>query len=230
MPSKPIFADARFRVPVTVLIDVALVGGSATVLWNSGGTTVINGSWLQQMFCIVLAGACIAVRQGLGAAHRNAGHGVASSLRAERLIAISDVFILAATIGAWVLTQRYYIGWLATFGALALVLASGYQFLSARIAAPTKRPLDGSGQRMSVRLASLPSLRVMTGAAGLGALIGTAEIHEWNLDIITGLIVLLTGAIILGLVTQAWIMAVTVGPHDAPPPRSPVPPRFPTSR
>lgn len=228
MPAKPIFTDARFRVPTTVLIDVALVSGSATVLWNSGGTTVINGSWLQQMFCIVLAGAFIAVRQGLGGAHRNAGHGVAS-LHAERLIAISDVLVLASTIGAWVLTQRYYIGWLATFGALALVLASGYQFLSARITAPTKRPLDGSGQRMSVRLASLPSLRVMTGAAGLGALIGTAEIHEWNLDIITGLIVLLTGAIVLGLVTQAWVTAVTAGPQDAPhrstvPPRSPTPP------
>jgi len=228
MPAKPIFTDARFRVPTTVLIDVALVSGSATVLWNSGGTTVINGSWLQQMLCIVLAGACIAVRQGLGAAHRTSGHGVIS-VGTERLIAISDVVVLAATIGVWMLSQQYYIGWLAAFGALTLVLASGYQFLSARITAPTRRIHDARRQRVSARLASLPSLRVMTGAAGLGALIGTADIHEWNLDIITGLIVLLTGAIVLGLVTQAWVMAVTVGPQDAPhrstvPPRSPTPP------
>lgn len=205
-------ADPRIRIPLTAILDAALAGGCATILWNSGGTTVINGSWILQVACFVLAAALLTLRHALFIAQRTASRGHVP-LRTEQIIAGIDVLGLACLTGIWVFTQQYYLGWIATFSAVTLTIASVWQLLSALVTQPHATPgRTRQRDRLNDLIAAITTLRALTCAISIGALVVLTDIHGWNPTLLSGLIVFMCGAVLFAVVVRAWIAALTASP------------------
>lgn len=172
---------------VAALMDAGVVVGCASILWNGGGATVVDGSWASQAGCLMLASSLLLIRVAL-----------AVSSAVERVVVAIDIAVLAALVSAWGLSSSYFVGWLATYGALVLLLASLWHLLAILV---TRRRVDETGR-------SVAALRAGCIAGALVALVVVSPIHGWSPRILSGLVVLISGAVLLAFVLRIWIAAL----------------------
>lgn len=182
---------------VAILLDGAMALAGASILWHSGGRTVVDGAWDFQVGCILIVAVMLGVRPRLVA-----------SVNVEWIVIGADVAGLVSLIAVWLSSGRYFIGWLATFGALVLMLASMWQLLAVVI---TRRAPVSASPRWQGRErvgGSLASVRALSVWAGLAALLVLAPVHGGDPDILSGLVVLISGATFLSFAARTWITAL----------------------
>lgn len=172
---------------VAALLDAAVVVGCASILWNGGGSTVVDGSWVSQAGCLLLASSLLLIRLALSL-----------SIAVERVVVAIDIAVLAALVSAWGLSSRYFVGWLATYGALVLLLASLWHLLAILV---TRHRVDGAD-------GTVAALRAGCVAVALVALVVVSPIHAWSPRILSGLVVLISGAVFFAFVLRIWIRAL----------------------
>lgn len=160
----------------------------ASILWNFGGTTVTNGpafASATSLLSLVL-GFILIVRTG------PPGH-VAVAYRWSTVAL--EVTMLAVCSMAWGALQMYYLGWLATFGAIVLVVGSLWQLMSDLLALGPSRA-DALSRQRAVKLGTAAA----TGAAaGITALAFLAPIHQWRLDIVSPVVVIVSTAMLIAV-------------------------------
>jgi uncharacterized membrane protein len=89
----------------------------------------------------------------------------------------------------------YYLGWLATFGAIVLVVGSLWQLMSDLLALGPSRADALSRQRA----AKLGTAAATGAAAGITALVFLAPIHQWRLDIVSPVVVIVSTAMLIAI-------------------------------
>lgn len=193
------------RVPASVIGDGIVVAGGGVILWSGGGATVVDGPWLVQASCLLLVALLLLARSVL-----------VDSLGIERIVVGADVVVLVSLIAAWLVSQLYFVGWLAAFGALVLVIASMWQLLAILVTRRAPLLAEATPRRSRRRRSrsreragwSLPSLRASSIGVGLAALLVLAPIHGGSPAILSGLVVLLSGAVFLSFAMRIWITAL----------------------
>lgn len=185
------------RAAAAVLLDGAMALAGASILWHSGGRTVVDGAWVSQVGCILIVALTLVARSRL-----------VESVRVERIVIGADAVGLVSLIAVWLSSGRYFIGWLATFGTLVLVIASMWQLLA--IVITRRSPVSASSRRQErARIGgALASVRALSVGAGLAALLVVAPVHGGNPDILSGLVVLISGATFLSFAVRTWITAL----------------------
>lgn len=185
------------RAVAAPVVDAAtcLVGGM--ILWLNGGQTVATGP-------IIGLGAFTAALAGLLCIRFLLIHAPASSRRTvdihiERCVVSIDLIALAALTIAWFESNSYFIGWLATLGAVLLLLGNSFQLLVDVTTGRNWRP-RASRRPLSVhRFASLEIHRLIIGAGALAALIVTAPVHGWQAALLNPLTFLIGTAMGLSI-------------------------------
>lgn len=175
------------QVGATAAVDLGSVIGCAGILWHSGGSTVVDGSWMSQLLCLALGSGLLIARRRIGA-----------SPRAERVVFAIEATMLVSLISAWALTGLYLVGWIAAYGALSLLLASLWNLL-ALLVVRGRTGNDGD---------PLASVRAVSIGAALIAVIVLTPIHGWSASILGGLVVLISGTVLLSFALRTWTEAL----------------------
>ncbi len=175
------------QVGATAAVDVGFVIGCAGILWHSGGSTVVDGSWMAQLLCLALGAGLLIARHRIGA-----------SPRAEGVVFAIEATMLVSLIAAWAITGRYFVGWIAAYGALSLLLASLWHLLALLVV----RGRTGNDRD------PLVPVRAISIAAGLIAVVVLAPIHGWSASILGGLVVLISGSVLLSFALRTWTAAL----------------------
>lgn len=190
------------RALAAVVLDGALVAGGASILWHSGGRTVVDGIWVFQVGCLVLTALLLLARTRV----------VVADVSVERVAIGVEAAALVAWIAIWLSSQLYFVGWLATYGALVLAIASMWQLLAVLLTRPTPAPERDARLRGRRVGGSLASSRATSVCIGLAALLVLAPVHGWNPAILSGLVVLISGAVFLAFAMRTWITALVGSP------------------
>ncbi|WP_312170647.1 hypothetical protein [Microbacterium sp.] len=180
-----------------VLLDSSMVLAGAVMLWHSGGRTVVDGAWSFQVGCVLAVALALVARPRL-----------VGSLAVERIVIGIEVVGLAALIAVWLSSGRYLVGWLATFAAFVLMIASMWQLLAIIV---TRRPPSSAAPPREGRAricGSLSSVRSWSVGGGLAALVVLTPVHGADAGILSGLVVLISGAALLSFAVRTWVSAL----------------------
>lgn len=190
-------AGALLRAAAAVLLDGGMALAGASILWHSGGRTVVDGAWSFQVACMLVIALLLAVRPRL-----------VESLGIERIVIAADAVGLTSLIVVWLTSGRYLVGWLATFAALVLTIASTWQLLA--LVVTRRPPVPGASWRGGrARIGgSLASVRALSVGGGLAALVVLTLVHGGDPGILSGLVVLISGATFLSFAVRRWITAL----------------------
>lgn len=217
---------------VSILIDATLVLAGAYLLWNGGGTTVAQGTWWSMVVYFLATTALLIARITM---MRTAA--ATASARNDLIAASVEAALLVSAVATWALTSNYFVGWVASYASLFLLLASICQLLVALVApsprppvaapAHTEEPLSDNSTRTPSN-SGRARLHLGTALIALAALATLTTIHNWDIGIFNVLVVLILGAVILATVASAWLTAVLRrdGRGQAPAPARPVTPQY----
>jgi hypothetical protein len=179
------------RAAVTVAFDSAVVGIGACVLWLTGGSTVVDGSPLGLLVCLIVCAALTVLRgwvdSAVGTRQRH--------LLQDGLVAVFQLTALALFVTWWQLSGTYFLGWLATFTSIYLTV------LGVTIAA-------GRARRRGSRWPSymVPFL------AGIAGIVLTQPVWSWPVLIgVTAVVITFTA---VGTVFGVWVRALRASDLD----------------
>ena len=200
-------------------LDVAFTFGCAVVLWNNGGTTVVNGSLLGIVSTALIAILLIALRCLVPhalAQHVDLHHVV----RNEQILLLTQSFALAVLYACSHLFDSYFLAWAFCFGSISLLIASGWQLLRSLTIPPTSARDAGRRRSQPNELSnSLPVTRLCGILVAATAVACAAPVHEWQLPLFNTLIVVVSLSIFIGAGLAAWIVKVrSDSPHVNPGP------------
>jgi hypothetical protein len=203
---RPAAALAVFAASI-LLIDAALVAVAGWILWYNGGSTVVDGSFAGQIgfMAIILIGSTARVLLAYRVRRRQRAHaGLVNALSVA-----SQLAMLGALVAAWLLTDLYYVGWLAALSAIVLLVDSLMRFLVVLAV-----PVDGrrASRRSELRVSAVPMLVGLAGAAA--GLVLTTDIHQWNAVIINGLLIFVGVALLISSGVVAFVSRVAAQRRD----------------
>jgi hypothetical protein len=176
-----------------VLLDSSMVLAGAVMLWHSGGHTVVDGAWSFQVGCVLAVALALVARPRL-----------VGSLAVERIVIGIEVVGLAALIAVWLSSGRYLVGWLATFAAFVLMIASMWQLLAIIVTGRTPWSAAPPREGRARIGGSLAAVRSWSVGGGLAALVVLTPVHGADAGILSGLVVLTTGATLLSFAVRTW--------------------------
>lgn len=182
------------KIPTSVRVISALIADTgaaalgAYLLWSTGTVTVVDGP-LQTFVTIILAtGTSVAIRSALL---------FEAGPRARGYLLGGHLLVLAAVLTGWLLTDSYYLGWQATYCAVLFAVASIFGALRTAL----------NDKTVDIRSSLVASwTRELVGLAAAGvALVLTASIHEWSLNMLNTLFVTMVIAVSAGAIVAAVV-------------------------
>lgn len=176
----------------TTLICAVACYFAASVLWLFPGRTVTEGPFFATATCLIALVLAFLLTIRINKPERR--------LTQQRwyLVAMRSV-VLAAVVVAWLLTKIYLIGWLAAFAAVVLAVAGLWQLLADLVATPVVPNDTRAGTTTMQRRLKLATTHAVETAVGIAGVVITTPIHQWRLEIISPLVVIVSAAMLLAL-------------------------------
>lgn len=168
-----------WRALVTILCDLVIGGGGAALLWFGGNTTIADGHFLNYVV-FVLAVTVLLIFRHLATGRRGFAAASVAEVRVDQIVTFADLALLAAICGAWMATGDYFLGWIAVFSAIVLLLATALQLMLDVLSGRNSLAQEREGSLFGSRILALEVFRIALGVAALAVIVVGAEIHEWN--------------------------------------------------
>jgi hypothetical protein len=199
-PSRRSFAHLPAQVALwagaLTLLDVAAVAAAGWILWMTGGSTVIDGSTAGQVGFVLLITGWATLRRLFVQRARWSSRGTAAlAVPANNAVQLA---LIATLTTLWSITEIYYLGWLATLGAILVGIEALFRFIGA-VATPGEQ--GGRRRHESRSAAGAGAIVVLTGA--IVALLFTARIHLWDATVLNGLTLLVGAGTVIGVIAAA---------------------------
>jgi len=179
-----------------VFAQGALTAFGAIVLWNNGGSTVVNG----QAIGLLLAAASVVCLVLLDrAASRSATIDVLALTTGVESLRIA---LLATVVSGWIVTGSYFVGWLATYAAIVLFCGSIVSLIADVLGL---RP--GSAVVRSARLHQwVLATHVGALVASIAGLALTVPVHRGDLWLLAPLVYLVGASVLTGALVSGWLV------------------------
>lgn len=191
-------STVTFRSTVIVLCDLAAITAGAWILWNSSATSVLSGPVEDQLLFVLVVALFLSIRHTVS---RDADS-LAVKSHVARTTLVTDLFLAAAFVIAWQVTDIYYLGWLTTFALVFFAIGTGFQLLVDVTTSRYRRvKMDQDATRSSRKASFATELTRLAGV--VGAVLGFAYIsavHAWDVAFINPLIMMVSLAIGVSIV------------------------------
>ena len=203
------FSTVAARVAAIGFCDLLLGFGGAALLWAGGNQTVADGPVTGYLVLVIGMTIVIFLRH-LIAGRRSFASGTARDVRVDQIASIVDIVLILGIYVGWKLTDVYFLGWVATFSAITLILSTSLQ-LMVDITTGRNSNAQHSQHGRGRHLLSLEVTRIVLGVTALAVTALTADIHRWSTAILN-LTVVLTAA---ALGVASLVTAIRVHLHTA---------------
>lgn len=190
----------------TGLIDTMTAVACAVILWQNGGTTVVNGATFGILACLIVATIGLTVRAHLSnPTHVGRDQDAPTFITSEVITTSFQGAVLASGLMLWWMTHSYFWGWLVCLAGIFSTVGGLWQMLATVL--NTRNDQHQKSSTAHTRGQAIPSAltHLLGTACGLAVIVLTAPIHTWNVSIISTMILLFTGAILISAAANRHI-------------------------
>lgn len=191
-------SEIGWRALVAVLCDLVIAGGGASILWFGGNATIADAHVLNYVVFVLTITVMLVFRH-LAIGRRGLMAASLAEVRIDRVVTLADLALLSAIGGAWFVTGDYFLGWIAVFSALMLLLGTALQLMLDLLSGRNSQAQERGDAGIGSRVLTLEVCRIVLGVVTLTVIIVGAEIHGWNPAILN--LTVLLAAVSMGLST-----------------------------